>query len=74
MINFTIALYIKKSLYSKKDKVKLPKSPLRYPGGKARAVEQILRVIPDTETTLVSPFFGGGSIEIAAADIGLLER
>lgn len=54
--------------------LKYPKSPLRYPGGKARAVDQILRIIPATESVLVSPFFGGGSVEIAAASLGLTVR
>jgi len=66
-----IAPYVKNSIYFLTPSVKCPKSPLRYPGGKARAVNQILRFIPDTESTLVSPFFGGGSIEIAAASLGL---
>jgi len=66
-----IAPYVKNSIFFLNPSVKYPKSPLRYPGGKARAVNQILRFIPDTESTLVSPFFGGGSIEIAAASLGL---
>ena len=48
-----------------------PKSPLRYPGGKARAVSQILALIPKETQILISPFFGGGSIEIAAAFRGI---
>ena len=42
------------------------KSPLRYPGGKSRAVSKILPHIPKG-VDLCSPFFGGGSIEIAYA-------
>jgi len=49
----------------------LPKSHLRYPGGKARAVEIILGLIPSDIKQIVSPFMGGGSIEIAAAYLGL---
>ncbi|MGH2583206.1 MAG: DNA adenine methylase [Anaerolineales bacterium] len=41
------------------------KSPLRYPGGKNRAVKAILRLIPERESRLCSPFLGGGSIELA---------
>lgn len=48
-----------------------PKSPLRYPGGKARAVKIILSLIPADTQILISPFFGGGSIEIAAAHFGV---
>lgn len=43
------------------------KSPLRYPGGKTRAIKIIekysTQFYPDTNT-LVSPFFGGGSFEL----------
>jgi DNA adenine methylase len=42
-------------------------SPLRYPGGKTRAVKHILPLIPKGLDELCSPFFGGGSIEIAYA-------
>ena len=42
-----------------------PKSPLRYPGGKSRAIEAITSCIPANETKLCSPFLGGGSIELA---------
>ena len=44
------------------------KSILRYPGGKTRAIPIILPHLEAQEaTTLISPFFGGGSIEIAWA-------
>lgn len=47
------------------------KSPLRYPGGKSRAVSQIInKYIPSGLTTLCSPFIGGGSIELALASKG----
>ncbi|MCM1567150.1 MAG: DNA adenine methylase [Dehalobacter sp.] len=54
-----------------KEKRSYPKSPLRYPGGKARAVSIILSLIPADTEILVSPFFGGGSIEIASAFFGV---
>lgn len=63
--------YIKNSIFFINPHLKYPKSPLRYPGGKARAVQQILRFIPDTESMVISPFFGGGSIEIAVASLGI---
>lgn len=44
---------------------KFPRSPLRYPGGKSRAVKSIYSIIPAHETKLCSPFLGGGSIELA---------
>ena len=42
-----------------------PKSPLRYPGGKNRAIKAIYSCIPANETKLCSPFLGGASIELA---------
>ena len=44
---------------------KFPHSPLRYPGGKNRAIKAIVSCIPANETKLCSPFLGGGSIELA---------
>jgi len=42
-------------------------SPLRYAGGKSWAVGYIVERLPENIKRLVSPFFGGGSIEIAVA-------
>ena len=47
------------------------KSPLRYPGGKTRAVKILEKYVPHGAHTVVSPFFGGGSFEIALARSGL---
>lgn len=47
------------------------KSPLRYPGGKSRAVSIISKYIPKDTTQLCSPFFGGGSLELACAQNGI---
>ena len=41
--------------------------PLRYAGGKSLAVGYIIEQIPSDVTHLVSPFIGGGSVEIACA-------
>jgi len=38
-------------------------SPLRYPGGKTRAVKILEKFIPDDVERVISPFFGGGSFE-----------
>lgn len=46
------------------------KSPLRYPGGKSRAVKKIMPLLRGKE--LLSPFIGGASIEIACANNGKL--
>ena len=40
-------------------------SPLRYAGGKSLAVGYVAAALPDNLRRLVSPFFGGGSVEIA---------
>lgn len=42
-------------------------TPLRYAGGKSLAVGYIAEHLPSNLTKLVSPFFGGGSFEIALA-------
>ncbi len=47
-------------------------SPLRYPGGKTRAVKLITRLFPSGISRLCSPFFGGGSIELKCASKGIL--
>ena len=39
-------------------------SPLRYPGGKTRAVRKFEKYLPKDVTTIFSPFFGGGSFEL----------
>ena len=50
------------------------RSPLRYPGGKSRAISQIVDkyIIPNIpkNNKICSPFFGGGSIEIHLAKQG----
>ena len=64
---------IKKNIYCV---VELAKklSPLRYPGGKSRAVELITTkyIIPNIskKQKICSPFFGGGSIELYLAKKG----
>lgn len=47
------------------------KSPLRYPGGKSRAIKSILPLIPKNIKEIVSPFVGGASIELALASKGI---
>ena len=42
-------------------------SPLRYAGGKSLAVGLIVELIPDSTKRVVSPFMGGGSVEVAIA-------
>ena len=48
-------------------------SPLRYPGGKSKAIKKIVSfIIPNIPKNkkVCSPFFGGGSIEIYLAKKG----
>ncbi|MTJ06233.1 MULTISPECIES: DNA adenine methylase [unclassified Anabaena] len=40
------------------------KSPLRYPGGKSRAVKQISEYLPEKFSEFREPFVGGGSVFI----------
>lgn len=42
-------------------------SPIRYAGGKSLAVGHVVELLPDNIKKIVSPFFGGGSIEIAVS-------
>ncbi|MCY4232876.1 MAG: DNA adenine methylase [Bacteroidetes bacterium] len=46
------------------------RSPLRYPGGKSRAVSTLRQYIPEHIDRLVSPFLGGGSLELSCAADG----
>lgn len=70
-------LKLKKELFLSKIRSKNPKSinkykrvvvsPIRYPGGKSLAVGYIVELLPTNIKRLVSPFFGGGSVEIAVS-------
>lgn len=42
------------------------KSPLRYPGGKSKAIAQILPLLPEQIAEFREPFVGGGSVFLAA--------
>ncbi len=46
------------------------RSPLRYPGGKTRGVKFITSFFPKNPDKLLSPFFGGGSIELSVSATG----
>jgi DNA adenine methylase len=43
-------------------------SPIRYAGGKSLAVGLIVERIPNDTKRVVSPFLGGGSVEVAIAN------
>jgi DNA adenine methylase len=47
------------------------RSPLRYPGGKTRGVEIISGYFPAGTSEVLSPFFGGGSVELYLAARGI---
>ena len=49
-------------------------SPLAYPGGKARVLPILLRHIPAGLTEMVSPFIGGGALELTLARQGVRVR
>jgi len=40
-------------------------APIRYPGGKSSAVGYIVELLPDNVERVISPFLGGGSVEVA---------
>ena len=48
---------------------KSPKSPLRYPGGKSRALKKILPLMPANMAEFREPFVGGGSVLFAVRGI-----
>ncbi|CAG0970889.1 MAG: DNA adenine methylase [Anaerolineae bacterium] len=45
------------------------KSPLRYPGGKSRAVDRILAQVPDAIREYREPMVGGGSVFLAVKGV-----
>lgn len=55
---------------SKKGYKPILSSPLRYAGGKTKAVCLILENLPSLkEKKIISPFFGGGSVELCLANM-----
>jgi DNA adenine methylase len=54
-----------KNLKSMNKYKRVAESPIRYAGGKSLAVGHVIELLPDNVKRVVSPFFGGGSIEIA---------
>lgn len=47
------------------------KTPIRYAGGKTRAIKHIIPYFPKDITKIVSPFMGGGSIEVYLTNLGI---
>jgi DNA adenine methylase len=55
------------SLKGKKGYKRYLGAPIRYPGGKSFAVGYIVELLPDNVERVISPFIGGGSVEVALA-------
>jgi len=47
------------------------KTPIRYAGGKTRAIKHIVPYFPKDLVKVVSPFMGGGSIEVHLTNLGV---
>ena len=47
------------------------KTPIRYAGGKTKAIKHILPYFPKDLTMVVSPFIGGGSLEVHLTNLGI---
>lgn len=77
---FTMLLETKQKINdpsNAKNKIRFNKrlSPLRYPGGKSKVIEQLYsRLQPDKCRSLYSPFTGGGSFELAMLEAGIVEK
>jgi DNA adenine methylase len=50
------------------------RSPLRYPGGKQKAIDQIAKLLPQSANEFREPLVGGGSVYFHARTIGLAEK
>ena len=61
---------ISQSLFAPQSKL-TSRSPLRYPGGKTRATQIIISQFPPETDKICSPFFGGGSVELALMNKGV---
>jgi len=69
--NKACSIFIENNIWDAMRGVDHNRSPIRYPGGKTRAVATILSLIPKEIKTVVSPFLGGGSVETALSDYGI---
>ncbi len=50
------------------------RSPLRYPGGKQKAIDQISRMFPDAAKEYREPLVGGGSVYFHAKTMGFAQK
>ena len=72
--NFTNKKFFLNSIRSKNSQSqnkykRVSLSPIRYAGGKTLAVGHVIELLPTNVKKVVSPFFGGGSIEIAMSKV-----
>jgi len=47
------------------------KTPIRYAGGKTRAIKHIIPYFPKDLKNIISPFMGGGSLEVYLTNLGI---
>ena len=47
------------------------KTPIRYAGGKTRAIKHIIPYFPTDLTNVISPFMGGGSLEVYLTNLNI---
>jgi DNA adenine methylase len=47
------------------------KTPIRYAGGKTRAIKHIMPYFPTDLTNVISPFMGGGSLEVYLTNLNI---
>lgn len=50
------------------------RSPLRYPGGKQKAIPQIAQMLPDSAHEYREPLVGGGSVFMHARTVGFAKK
>ena len=72
--NFTNKKFFLNSIRSKNSQSqnkykRVSLSPIRYAGGKTLAVGHVIELLPTNVKKVVSPFFGGGSIEITMSKV-----
>jgi DNA adenine methylase len=52
-------------------KKNINKTPIRYAGGKTKAIKHIIPYFPENLTNVVSPFIGGGSLEVYLTNLNI---
>ncbi len=65
------AIFVERELAQGSKPTAAFRSPLRYPGGKQKAIEQIAKMLPATAAEFRESLVGGGSVFFHARNIGL---